>query len=81
MFLVLYVIAMVSAIKLLWEEGWRKRMSPFVPSVVCAGLYLLSGWARVYPVVLGLAGWVMSRIHDRNHASGTSLEATPAELW
>lgn len=60
-FLVLYGIAMVSALKLLKGEGWMRRTTAFVPLVVCVGLYPLSGWAMVYPVVLGGIGWIISR--------------------
>lgn len=64
-FLVLYVVAMVSAWKLLKNEGWRVRISVLVPLVVCVGLYPLSGWATVYPVALGVAGWLIARVQRR----------------
>jgi amino acid efflux transporter len=77
-FLVLYGIAMMSALKLM-REGWGQRIVPMIPLLVCAGLYALSGWAMGYPVILGTAGWVMYRIHGRTHASGKHLDGTPAE--
>lgn len=79
MFLVLYVIAMASALKLLKGEGWVKRAFAFVPLVVCVSLYPFSGWAMVYPVVLGVTGWLISRIHVNRHASGEHLDTIPLE--
>ncbi len=59
-FLVLYMVAMAAALRLLKGEraaGWLA----LAPLVVCAGLYPLSGWACVYPLVLGGVGWLFSR--------------------
>lgn len=60
-FLVLYGIAMAASVKLLKNEGWGTRSTAIVPLVVSAGLYPLSGWAVVFPLLLGLVGWMISR--------------------
>jgi amino acid efflux transporter len=70
-FLVLYAIAMASAIKLLKGEGWGKRLVAFIPLVVCAGLYPLSGLAMVYPPVLGIVGWLLS--HKKSNEGSPEL--------
>ncbi|RIV19556.1 amino acid permease [Alicyclobacillaceae bacterium I2511] len=59
-FLVLYMIAMASAVRLLKGERWSRWMA-LIPLVVCAGLYPFSGWACVYPILLGLVGWLVVR--------------------
>lgn len=64
-FLTLYVVAMLSAWRLLRNEGWRGRISILVPLVVCVALYPLSGWATVYPVALGVTGWWIARREKR----------------
>ncbi|MCY0887882.1 MAG: amino acid permease [Alicyclobacillaceae bacterium] len=62
-FLALYGIAMVSALRLMKGERWTRWLVPLVPLVVCIGLYPLSGWAMLYPLVLALVGWL---IHQRS---------------
>lgn len=69
-FLVLYAIAMASAVKLLKGEERSRRIIAFIPLVVCAGLYPLSGWGIAYPVILGAIGWLMSRIQAGHTISG-----------
>jgi amino acid efflux transporter len=77
-FLVLYMIAMVSALKLLpkGDIGWWMALIPFV---VCLVLYPFSGWACLYPIVLASVGWVVSTrvsrrkrvVHHRDETEGT----------
>lgn len=64
-FLVLYGVAMVSALKLVKSRGWFKGAVAIVPLVVCTGLFLLSEWAMVYPVILGFVGWAIYKVHGR----------------
>ncbi len=59
-FLVLYMVAMASALRLLKGERGARWMA-LAPLVVCAVLYPFSGWACVYPLVLGAVGWLFSR--------------------
>lgn len=66
-FLVIYAVAMASAVKLLKSAGWTARASAIMSFVACLGLYPLSGWAMVYPAALGLLGWLISR---RTYPSG-----------
>lgn len=58
-FLVLYMMAMASALKLLPRSdfGWWLAI---IPLVVCAILYPFSGWAAIYPPTLLGIGWVFS---------------------
>ncbi len=63
LFLVLYGIAMLSALKLSKGQGWLQRIIPFIPLLVSAGLYPLSGWAMLYPLLLAGVGWLVSRRH------------------
>lgn len=73
-FLVLYMIAMASALRLLRGQ----RLACFVavvPLVVCIGLYPFSGWAMIYPVVLGFIGWVVTR--RRREAPVEKVENQP----
>ena len=68
-FLVLYIIAMASAIKLLLgkDRGWWLALAPLV---VCLALYPFSGWAAVYPPALAGLGWLAGNRHPagRNNA-------------
>jgi amino acid efflux transporter len=65
LFLVLYAIAMLSALKLLKGQGWFRQIVPLIPLLVSIGLYTLSGWAMMYPVLLAGAGWLGSRRNIR----------------
>jgi amino acid efflux transporter len=58
-FLVLYMIAMGSALKLLptGDLGWWLAL---IPLLVCLFLYPFTGWACLYPLVLLCAGWVLA---------------------
>lgn len=58
-FLVLYIIAMASALKLLRTRtiGW---WSALVSLIVCIILYPFTGWAMIYPIILGVIGWSVS---------------------
>lgn len=60
-FLVIYGIAMVSALKLFTRDGRTGRATAIIPLIACLGLYPLSGWAMVYPVALAILGWLTSR--------------------
>ncbi len=69
-FLVIYAVAMASAVKLLKSASRIARASAVMSFMVCLGLYPLSGWATVYPAALGLLGWLISR--------RASLEPSPS---
>lgn len=60
-FLVLYIIAMLSAIKLLKgkDRGWWLAL---VPLIICVVLYPFSGWAAVYPPALAGLGWLITKL-------------------
>jgi amino acid efflux transporter len=60
-FLVLYIIAMAAALRLLRDSGRTARAMAMIPLVTCAVLYPFSGWACVYPVILGIVGWAVAR--------------------
>lgn len=59
-FLVLYMIAMASALKLLSKQdiGWWMAL---VSLIVCLILYPFSGWASFYPPALILLSWLAIR--------------------
>ncbi|MCL5116694.1 MAG: amino acid permease [Firmicutes bacterium] len=60
-FLIIYAVAMASALKLLKRDGRAARGPALVSLAVCLALYPISGWAMVYPAALGFLGWVISR--------------------
>lgn len=59
-FIVSYIIAMASALKLLSKRdiGWWMALIAFV---VCVIIYLFSGWAFYYPFFLAIIGYIVSR--------------------
>ena len=58
-FLVIYIIAMASAIRLFNEERGAKWMAA-IPLILCVALYPFGGWAGVYPLILAAIGWGIS---------------------
>jgi amino acid efflux transporter len=74
-FLVIYLIAMASALRLLKETS--ARALALVPLAVCAGLYPFSGWAMLYPAVLAGVGWLMSRRSPGEIRSQGGADAAP----
>lgn len=58
-FLVLYAAAMAAAVKLL-DGGRAARLAAAVPGLVCVFLLPFSGWAILYPALLGGIGWLVS---------------------
>lgn len=65
-FIIAYIIAMVSAIKILKKSdiGWWTAL---ISAVVCSIIYFFSGWACLFPIILGVIGWAFSHFNNVNH--------------
>lgn len=63
-FLVLYSLAMLSAMKMLSRPHKRPSWLATVALVVCIGLMPFSGWALLYPLFFASIGWVMTKGHQ-----------------
>jgi len=57
-FIALYIVCMAAAVRLLRGFG-RGRLYAVISLVVCLGVYLFTGWAGLYPVLLGTVGWIV----------------------
>lgn len=67
-FIALYIIGMSAALKLLPKGGWARGYA-MVALVMCLGVYAFTGWAGLYPVLLGALGWLTScrRLKKENY--------------
>ncbi|GBF33878.1 amino acid permease [Desulfocucumis palustris] len=63
-FIVLYIIAMASAVKLL-KKAVFYRYCAVVSLMVCLGIYGFTGWSGLYPVILGAVGLYLGRRKQR----------------
>ncbi len=59
-FIALYMIAMASGVKL-FSIGTMNWWTASISLVVCMIIYGFSGWAMLFPLVLGVVGWMMSK--------------------
>lgn len=73
-FLVLYGVAMMAAVKLMVEESWSMKLTAIIPVVVCAILYPFSGWAMVYPIGLAITGFALKVNHRNVRMSKTEFK-------
>ncbi|WP_245867505.1 L-methionine/branched-chain amino acid exporter YjeH [Sporomusa silvacetica DSM 10669] len=57
-FIALYIIGMASAIKLLGKSE-NSRYCAIISFISCVIVYGFTGWAGLYPIILGTVGWYM----------------------
>lgn len=62
-FLVLYSLAMVAALKVLPRYGPLTRLLPGVALAICLALMPFSGWVLLYPFGLAALGWTLAGRH------------------
>jgi len=55
-FIALYIIGMASALRILPQKGGRRYWA-LISLIMCLGVYSFTGWAGVYPFILGALGW------------------------
>ena len=56
-FIALYIIGTASALRILPPKRGGRRWA-VVSMVMCLAVYAFTGWAGIYPFLLGLAGWL-----------------------
>lgn len=70
-FIMLYIICMASAIKLLKGQG-KNQLYAIISLVVCVVVYLFTGWALIYPFLLGALGWFVGFRQQRDFSELSS---------
>lgn len=56
-FIALYIIGTASALRILPRRGGGRHWA-LVSLVMCLAVYAFTGWAGIYPFLLGLIGWL-----------------------
>jgi len=65
-FIALYIIGMAAALKLLPKRGLG-RYYAMTSLVMCLVVYGFTGWAGLYPIVLGGLGWLTGYKRQKQH--------------
>jgi amino acid efflux transporter len=73
-FIALYIIGMAAAVKLLQGTG-RSRIYAVLSLLVCMAVYLFTGWSGLYPVLLGIVGWVVGARQQAAATAPTALNS------